>query len=128
MTIDPLGALSRWPQYMAYFDPLTVLRALAAMTTHVGLRATATTSYNETYHIARKFASLDRISGGRVGWNVVTSSNVSEAFNSDASGTMSTMPATTGRPRSGPQETEGGCRDQNQERMGIGSKTKLTTM
>ena len=76
-----LKALSRWPQYMAYFDPLTLLPALAAVTTHVGLCATATTSYNEPYHIARKFASLDHISGGRAGWNVVTSSNVSEAFN-----------------------------------------------
>ena len=59
-----LEALSRWPQYMAYFDPLTLLPALAAVTTHVGLCATATTSYNEPYHIARKFASLDHISGG----------------------------------------------------------------
>ena len=76
-----IEALRRWPQYMAYFDPLTLLPALAAVTTHVGLCATATTSYNEPYHIARKFASLDHISGGRAGWNVVTSSNVSEAFN-----------------------------------------------
>ena len=76
-----LEALSRWPQYMAYFDPLTLLPALATVTTHIGLCATATTSYNEPYHIARKFASLDHISGGRAGWNVVTSSNVSEAFN-----------------------------------------------
>ena len=76
-----LSALSRWPQYMAYFDPLTLLPALAAVTKHIGLVATATTSYNEPYHIARKFASLDHISGGRGGWNVVTSSNVSEAYN-----------------------------------------------
>jgi N-acetyl-S-(2-succino)cysteine monooxygenase len=76
-----LSALSRWPQYMAYFDPLTLLPALAAITSHIGLVATATTSYNEPYHIARKFASLDHISGGRAGWNVVTSSNVSEAYN-----------------------------------------------
>ena len=76
-----LSALSRWPQYMAYFDPLTLLPALAAVTSHIGLVATATTSYNEPYHIARKFASLDLISGGRAGWNVVTSSNVSEAYN-----------------------------------------------
>src|SRR5947199_7669813 len=46
-----LEALSRWPQYMAYFDPLT----------RIGLCATETTSYNEPYHIARKFASLDHI-------------------------------------------------------------------
>src|SRR5277367_5055169 len=76
-----LAALSRWPQYMAYFDPMTLLPALAAVTTHIGLCATATTSYNEPYHIARKFASLDHISGGRAGWNVVTSSNISEAYN-----------------------------------------------
>jgi alkanesulfonate monooxygenase len=76
-----LNALKRWPQYMAYFDPLTLLPALAAVTSHIGLCATATTSYNEPYHIARKFASLDHISGGRAGWNVVTSSNVSEAWN-----------------------------------------------
>ena len=73
-----LEALSRWPQYMAYFDPLTLLPALAPVTTHIGLCATATTSYNEPYHIARKFASLDHISDGRAGWNVVTSSNLSQ--------------------------------------------------
>src|SRR3954468_25033243 len=44
-----LEALSRWPQYMAYFDPLTLLPALATLTTHIGLCATATTSYNEPY-------------------------------------------------------------------------------
>jgi alkanesulfonate monooxygenase len=76
-----LQGLSRWPQYMAFFDPLTLLPALAAVTKHIGLAATATTSYNEPYHIARKFASLDHISGGRTGWNVVTSANVSEAYN-----------------------------------------------
>ena len=76
-----LAALSRWPQYMAYFDPLTLLPAIAAVTKHIGVVATATTSYNEPYHIARKFASLDHISGGRAGWNVVTSSAVNEAQN-----------------------------------------------
>jgi FMN-dependent oxidoreductase (nitrilotriacetate monooxygenase family) len=76
-----LSALSRWPQYMVYFDPLTLLPAIAAVTKHIGVVATATTSYNEPYHIARKFASLDHISGGRAGWNVVTSSAVNEAQN-----------------------------------------------
>jgi N-acetyl-S-(2-succino)cysteine monooxygenase len=76
-----LSALSRWPQYMAYFDPLTLLPAIAAVTKHIGVVATATSSYNEPYHIARKFASLDHISGGRAGWNVVTSSAVNEAQN-----------------------------------------------
>ena len=76
-----LAALSRWPQYMVYFDPVTLLSAIAAVTEHIGLVATATTSYNEPYNIARKFASLDHISNGRAGWNVVTSSNLSEAYN-----------------------------------------------
>src|SRR5688500_17661804 len=70
----PPQVMSRWPQYMAYFDPVTLLSAIAAVTEHVGLVATATTSYNEPYNIARRFASLDHISGGRAGWNVVTSS------------------------------------------------------
>jgi N-acetyl-S-(2-succino)cysteine monooxygenase len=74
-------ALSRWPQYMAYFEPITLLSALAPMTTHLGLAATATTSYQEPYNVARKFASLDHISGGRAAWNVVTSSNYAEAYN-----------------------------------------------
>ncbi len=63
------------------FDPLTLLPALAAVTEHLGLIATASTTYNEPYHIARKFASLDHISGGRAGWNVVTSGNPDEAMN-----------------------------------------------
>jgi N-acetyl-S-(2-succino)cysteine monooxygenase len=76
-----LAALSRWPQYMVFFDPVTLLSAIAAVTDRVGLVATATTSYNEPYSVARKFASLDHISGGRAGWNVVTSTNLSEAYN-----------------------------------------------
>jgi alkanesulfonate monooxygenase len=76
-----LEALSRWPQYMAYFEPITLLSAIASQTSRIGLVATATTSYNEPYNVARKFGSLDHISGGRAGWNVVTSANLSEAFN-----------------------------------------------
>jgi alkanesulfonate monooxygenase len=75
------AALSRWPQYMAYFEPLTLLSALAAVTRRIGLVATATTSYNEPYHVARKFASLDHISAGRAGWNMVTSTNPAEPLN-----------------------------------------------
>ena len=63
------------------FDPLTLLPALAVVTAHLGLIATASTTYNEPYHLARKFASLDHISGGRAGWNVVTSGNPHEAMN-----------------------------------------------
>jgi N-acetyl-S-(2-succino)cysteine monooxygenase len=76
-----LDVLSRWPQYMVFFEPTTLIAGLAARTKNIGFVATATTSYNEPYNVARRFASLDHISGGRVGWNVVTSANLSEAWN-----------------------------------------------
>ena len=76
----PMAALKR-SATVTSFDPLTLLPALAALTSHIGLIATASTSYNDPYHIARKFASLDHISGGRAGWNVVTSANPHEALN-----------------------------------------------
>jgi len=64
-----------------HFEPLTLLSALAAVTERIGLVATVTTSYNEPYHVARKFASLDHLSGGRAGWNLVTSDAAAEALN-----------------------------------------------
>lgn len=64
-----------------HFEPLTLLSALAAVTERIGLIATATTTYNEPYHVARKFASLDHLSGGRAGWNLVTSDAAAEAQN-----------------------------------------------
>ncbi|UUU29860.1 LLM class flavin-dependent oxidoreductase [Streptomyces sp. CA-210063] len=63
------------------FEPLTLLSALAAVTEHVGLIATVSTTFNEPFHTARKFASLDHISGGRAGWNIVTSGTLNEARN-----------------------------------------------
>ena len=66
---------------MLDFEALTLLGALASVTTHIGLVATASTTYNEPFNLARKFASLDHISKGRVGWNVITSSMDAEAFN-----------------------------------------------
>jgi FMN-dependent oxidoreductase (nitrilotriacetate monooxygenase family) len=63
------------------FEPLTLLSALAAVTSKIGLVATASTSYSEPYNLARQFASLDQISGGRVGWNLVTSSDPDAAKN-----------------------------------------------
>jgi len=54
-------------------EPLTLLGALAGLTESIGLIATASTTYNEPYNLARQFASLDHLSGGRVGWNIVTS-------------------------------------------------------
>jgi FMN-dependent oxidoreductase (nitrilotriacetate monooxygenase family) len=75
-----LDALSRSGQ-LVHFEPLTLLSALSAVTDHIGLVATASTTYNEPYHIARKFASLDYLSHGRAGWNVVTSASEAEAKN-----------------------------------------------
>ncbi|MGD0240903.1 MAG: LLM class flavin-dependent oxidoreductase [Streptosporangiaceae bacterium] len=63
------------------FEPTTLLAALSTVTTHIGLVATASTTYNEPYHLARTFASLDHLSGGRAGWNLVTSLNDGEARN-----------------------------------------------
>ena len=63
----------RVAQYIANFEPFTLLSALAAVTERIGLTCTASMSYNFPFQIARKFASLDFISGGRSGWNMVTS-------------------------------------------------------
>ena len=74
-------ALARSAQYIANMEPITLLSALAAVTTRIGLVATASTSYNEPYHVARKFASIDHISKGRAGWNLVTSGQAADAYN-----------------------------------------------
>lgn len=63
------------------FEPITLLSALSARTQHIGLVATATTTYHEPYHLARMFASLDHLSRGRAAWNIVTSGNKFEAPN-----------------------------------------------
>src|SRR5437763_7565142 len=60
-----MDALSRSVQFVAHLEPLTLLAALATVTERIGLVATASTTYNEPYHVARKFASLDHISSGR---------------------------------------------------------------
>ncbi len=62
-------------------DPVVILSALAAVTSRIGLIATASTSFDAPFHLARRFASLDHITGGRAGWNIVTSSNTREARN-----------------------------------------------
>lgn len=61
------------PHYLNRFEPLTILSALAAVTQHIGLVATLTVSYSEPFNVARQFSSLDHLSGGRAGWNIVTS-------------------------------------------------------
>ncbi|QRM47770.1 LLM class flavin-dependent oxidoreductase (plasmid) [Rhizobium sp. BG4] len=63
------------------FEPFTLLSAIAALTSRIGLVATASTTFDEPYHVARRFASLDHISGGRAGWNIVTTSNPDAALN-----------------------------------------------
>src|SRR5262252_1841664 len=77
----PRGALARQGRDIVDLDPLTLLPALAMVTHHIGLVATASTTYYEPYHVARTFASLDLISQGRAGWNVVTSWSEAEALN-----------------------------------------------
>jgi FMN-dependent oxidoreductase (nitrilotriacetate monooxygenase family) len=62
-------------------EPLTLLTALAGVTEHIGLIATASTSYNSPYNLARRFSSLDHVSGGRAGWNVVTTGSAVAAGN-----------------------------------------------
>jgi len=76
----PVEALKR-SHTVTSFEPFTLLSALAGATEHIGLVATASTTFDAPYHIARRFASLDHISGGRAGWNIVTTSNPDAALN-----------------------------------------------
>ena len=76
----PLDALKR-SATVASLEPLTLLSALAAATDHIGLIATGSTTYDAPFHVARRFASLDHISGGRAGWNIVTTSNPHASMN-----------------------------------------------
>ncbi len=76
----PMEALKRSATPTS-FEPFTLLPALAEATEHIGLVATGSTTYDEPYHVARRFASLDHISGGRAGWNIVTTSNPDASLN-----------------------------------------------
>jgi FMN-dependent oxidoreductase (nitrilotriacetate monooxygenase family) len=77
MSMDPTDH----PSFFCRFEPTTLITALAASTTHIGLGATVSTSFSEPYNVARVFGSIDHITGGRAGWNVVTSSNPKAALN-----------------------------------------------
>lgn len=77
---NDIGALQHTAR-ATHWDPVTALSALAMVTERIGLIGTATTTYNEPYTLARQFASLDHISRGRAGWNLVTSNNEAEALN-----------------------------------------------
>ena len=76
----PMEALKR-SSTPTSFEPMTLLPALAMMTKHLGLVATGSTTYDEPFHVARRFAPLDHISGGRAGWNVVTTANPDASMN-----------------------------------------------
>ena len=67
--------------YVAWIEPFTLLAALASVTQHIGLVCTASTTFEEPFSLARKFASLDHVSHGRAGWNLVTSGNHTAALN-----------------------------------------------
>ncbi len=69
------------PIFLNRFEPLTLLAALAMDTTHIGLAATLSTSYSDPFTVARQFASIDHISNGRAGWNIVTSPLEGSALN-----------------------------------------------
>src|SRR5450755_2141744 len=76
----PINALKR-SHTVTSFEPFTLLSALAMVTEHIGLIATGSTTFEAPFHIARRFASLDHISGGRAAWNIVTTSNPDAALN-----------------------------------------------
>ncbi len=76
-----IDAVSRSVQFVAHFEPLTLLSALAMVTKSIGLTGTASTTYYEPYNLARQFASLDHLSHGRAGWNLVTSAQPAEVAN-----------------------------------------------
>ena len=69
------------PATIVRFEPLTLLSALAMCTTHIGLVGTASTTYTEPFNLARQLASLDHLSGGRAGWNIVTGAQPGAAAN-----------------------------------------------
>jgi FMN-dependent oxidoreductase (nitrilotriacetate monooxygenase family) len=69
------------PSFITRFEPTTILSALSVTTKHIGLGATMSTSFSEPFHVARMFASMDHLSGGRAAWNVVTSTKDAAALN-----------------------------------------------
>jgi FMN-dependent oxidoreductase (nitrilotriacetate monooxygenase family) len=65
----------------SFIEPTVMLAAIAVSTHRIGLIATASTTYNSPYNLARRFAAVDHISGGRAGWNIVTTSSADAAYN-----------------------------------------------
>src|SRR3954468_4477020 len=79
------------------FEPFTLLSALAMVTERIGLVATASTTFDQPFHVARRFAFLDHISGGPAGWNIVNTPNPDAARNFGLEDHVEHMSATTGR-------------------------------
>ena len=79
----PIEPMSRGDR-ATFFDPMTLLSALAVVTDKIGLVATSSTTYDQPYYVARRYLSLDHLSGGRAAWNLVTGVNVREALNFSA--------------------------------------------
>ncbi|HKT13990.1 MAG TPA: LLM class flavin-dependent oxidoreductase [Allosphingosinicella sp.] len=77
----PYADAQSLPSRLSTFEPLTLLSALAAVTSRIGLICTQTTSYVDPYTVARQFASLDNLSNGRAGWNVVTTAEKQAGLN-----------------------------------------------
>ena len=78
---NPYCGLDSWPAMMSHFEPITLLAALAVVTSHIGLIPSISTSFAEPYNVARQLASLDHLSGGRAGWNLVTTAHPGAAKN-----------------------------------------------
>ena len=76
-----IDATTRWAGQMAMLDPMQLLATIARVTQHIGLAATMSTTGTYPFHVARSFATLDHISGGRAAWNVVTTASRMEARN-----------------------------------------------
>jgi FMN-dependent oxidoreductase (nitrilotriacetate monooxygenase family) len=83
---DSPNLVAKYGGQMVMLDPMQLLATMARVTRHIGLTATLSTSFYHAYHLARTFATLDHISGGRAGWNIVTSGNAAEAMNHGADG------------------------------------------
>jgi FMN-dependent oxidoreductase, nitrilotriacetate monooxygenase family len=81
LAVPAAGGTEGGSAKVAGFEPVTLFSALAPLTKNIGFIATASTTYEEPYNLARKFASLDLISGGRAGWNVVTTATEAAAHN-----------------------------------------------
>jgi FMN-dependent oxidoreductase (nitrilotriacetate monooxygenase family) len=77
MPLEPMSCSDR----ATFFDPMTLLPALAVVTSKIGLVSTSSTTYDQPYYVARRYLSLDHLSGGRAAWNAVTGVNVREALN-----------------------------------------------